>query len=160
MTAAWDQDALLTGPPRPEPSRITCALDACGLYGPEVDIACGTTEPHVDRWEAGAEHPTPAQVELLAALTSFLPAFFYGPPVEPVEHLFLCGPQDICPSLKLPPVRTRMTPRPRFEPRSDDPELHPMAAVRSFRKWQDEGGGKAVPPPPGWRPPRRERPKP
>jgi hypothetical protein len=157
MTSTWDQPAILDGPPRPEPSRITCALDLRGLYGPDVDTACGTTEPHVDRWEADTEAPTPGQVEKLAALTGFPVAFFYGPPVDPVGHLFVCSEKDICPPPNLPPVRTRMTPRPKPVEHYDDPDLHPMAAVRAFRKWQEQGGGKAVPPPPGWRPTRSER---
>lgn len=50
-------------------ARITAALDAAQLYGPEVDIQLGGREPMVDRWESGAEKPTDDQVRALAALT-------------------------------------------------------------------------------------------
>ncbi|MDF3320228.1 hypothetical protein P3G66_31950, partial [Rhodococcus sp. C3V] len=38
--------------------RITRALDAAELYGPDVDIACGAQEPAVDEWEAGTRYPS------------------------------------------------------------------------------------------------------
>lgn len=55
------------------PYRITTALNARGLYGPEVDIACGVSEPDVDLWEAGKLYPTWDQVVLLAKLTGVTP---------------------------------------------------------------------------------------
>lgn len=61
----------------PVPERITLALDACGLYGPEVDLALGGAEPMVDEWEAGKRAPTREQVALLADLTGFPVEFFY-----------------------------------------------------------------------------------
>lgn len=51
------------------PFRITQALDGAGLFGPEVDIACGAEEPAVDEWEAGIRYPTFEQLLLLAELT-------------------------------------------------------------------------------------------
>lgn len=79
--------------PMPVPARITEALDARGFEGPWVDEALGGTEPMVDEWEAGNSLPTPAQVDRLAELTGFPPAFFYRP-VEEWETVprrtFLC----------------------------------------------------------------------
>lgn len=61
------------------PGRITLALDLCGLYGPEVDIALGGREPMVDEWEEGTRAPTREQVVALSALTHFPLDFFYKP---------------------------------------------------------------------------------
>ena len=61
------------------PHRITTALDMQGLYGPEVDEACGATEPDVDMWEAGTLYPTWEQVLALARLTDYPPRFFMMP---------------------------------------------------------------------------------
>jgi hypothetical protein len=36
------------------PHAITMALNAHGLYGPEVDRTCGVREPAVDLWEEGS----------------------------------------------------------------------------------------------------------
>lgn len=55
------------------PYRITRALDARRLDGPEVDEACGAHEPDVDLWEAGKLYPTWEQVVLLAKLTGVTP---------------------------------------------------------------------------------------
>lgn len=55
------------------PDRITLALNARALYGPEVDEACGASEPDVDLWEAGKLYPTWEQVLLLAKLTGVTP---------------------------------------------------------------------------------------
>jgi hypothetical protein len=54
----------------PTRERITVALDAAGLFGPDVDVALGGLEPMVGEWEAGTRVPTFAQVELLAAVTT------------------------------------------------------------------------------------------
>ena len=88
-------DALIaTG--RVVPARITMALDMRGLYGPAVDLACGTQEPYVDLWECGLEVPTPEQVQLLAKLTGLPPEWFYMP-IEAGPLLggsvFICGPR-------------------------------------------------------------------
>jgi hypothetical protein len=56
---------------RIRPYLITYALDRHGLYGPEVDEACGTAEPAVDEWEAGVRYPTWPQFKALAALTMY-----------------------------------------------------------------------------------------
>lgn len=58
------------------PYRITDALDAEDLYGPEVDIACGAVEPAVDEWEAGNRYPSFEQLIALAALTGRAPDTF------------------------------------------------------------------------------------
>lgn len=58
------------------PHRITQALDLRGLYGPEVDEACGVAEPQVDMWEAGELYPAWESLVLLAELTDFPPEFF------------------------------------------------------------------------------------
>lgn len=66
------------------PWRITVALDAMGLYGPEVDEACGAQEPDVDRWEAGELYPTWEQLVALADLTGCTARFFTMHDVEPI----------------------------------------------------------------------------
>jgi hypothetical protein len=58
------------------PAAITFALDAKGLYGPEVDTACLAAEPDVDMWERGALYPTWEQLVALAALTGKTARFF------------------------------------------------------------------------------------
>lgn len=58
------------------PAAISFALDAKGLYGPEVDTACLAAEPDVDMWERGALYPTWEQLVALAALTGNTPRFF------------------------------------------------------------------------------------
>lgn len=58
------------------PAAISFALDAKGLYGPEVDAACLAAEPDVDMWERGALYPTWEQLVALAALTGNAPRFF------------------------------------------------------------------------------------
>lgn len=75
----------------PNPKRITFALDARGLYGPEVDIACGVVEPAVDEWEAGTRVPTPAQVVALARLTEFPVGFFYRADPPATEVGYICS---------------------------------------------------------------------
>lgn len=60
------------------PFRITQALDGAGLFGPEVDVACGAVEPAVDEWEAGVRYPTFEQLLLLAELTGHDPEWFFG----------------------------------------------------------------------------------
>jgi hypothetical protein len=62
-----------------DPRRITHALDALGLDGPEVDEALGVDEPTVDLWETGALVPTPADVRRLCTLTGMLLGWFYNP---------------------------------------------------------------------------------
>jgi transcriptional regulator with XRE-family HTH domain len=66
------------------PEAITLALDARGLYGPEVDRACLVEEPAVDLWEAGKAYPTWEQLCALAALTGKPPGFFVrdGPSLD------------------------------------------------------------------------------
>lgn len=66
------------------PCRITLALDANDLDGPEVDAALDAAEPDVDRWEAGELYPTWAQVKLLSELTGYALKFFFLPPNKPV----------------------------------------------------------------------------
>lgn len=83
--AGWD-----FGDGRPEPTRITQALDLRGLYGHEVDLALGCTDlTEVDQWEAGTLAPTRVAIARLAALTGMVPGWFYGPPVAPVQIICL-----------------------------------------------------------------------
>ncbi|WP_143765243.1 hypothetical protein [Catenulispora acidiphila] len=56
---------------RLRPYLITYALDRHGLYGPRVDVACGTEEPAADEWEAGVRYPTWPEFKALAALTLY-----------------------------------------------------------------------------------------
>lgn len=58
------------------PHLITMALDADGLYGPDVDRACLVAEPTVDRWEAGEVYPSWEQLCALAELTGKQPSWF------------------------------------------------------------------------------------
>lgn len=96
------RDDRLMASRNPYPERITMALDAAGLWGPGVDRACGVEEPTVDLWESGERVPTREQVEALAALTGFLPVFFYQD-VPGRVPVWLCG-DDGC-ELVHPPTR-------------------------------------------------------
>lgn len=78
----------------PVPYRITTALDARGLYGPEVDRALGGEEPMVDLWESGDLVPTREQVEALAELTGYPVRFFYFPVTEVGGFGFHCHGED------------------------------------------------------------------
>jgi len=69
--AGWEAGHL-------QPWRITQALDAAGLEGPEVDAQCLAVEPEVDMWEAGTLYPTWEQLCALAELTGCTPRFFVG----------------------------------------------------------------------------------
>lgn len=69
---------------RPEPSRITVALDMADLFGPEADATLGVTEPTVDLWELGDLVPTDAQLADLAARAGLLVEWFYREPITPV----------------------------------------------------------------------------
>lgn len=68
---------LAAGRRLPQPARITMALDAQGLYGPDVDRACLAAEPDVDRWEAGESAPSWEQLIALADLTGMHVEFFF-----------------------------------------------------------------------------------
>lgn len=73
------------------PDRITTALNAEGLYGPEVDLACGVEEPAVDEWEAGVRYPSWEQLKALAALCGVTPSMFtVDPQVILTGHVFIC----------------------------------------------------------------------
>lgn len=73
------------------PARITMLLDARGLYGPNVDLACGAIEPEVDEWEAGTRYPQFRQLVALARLVECTPMFFFTPmPARPTA-IFICG---------------------------------------------------------------------
>lgn len=67
------------------PHFISIALDAQGLYGPEVDEACGAAEPDVDRWESGDLYPSWRQPCLLAELCGVTPAYFVRPAEDRVD---------------------------------------------------------------------------
>jgi transcriptional regulator with XRE-family HTH domain len=76
---------------RPNPRRITMALDAKALYGPEVDRACGVEEPAVDLWESGALVPTGDQLAALAKLTGVTVEFFYGDDPPRLGVVYICS---------------------------------------------------------------------
>jgi transcriptional regulator with XRE-family HTH domain len=82
-----EEQLLATGVPNP--ARITLALDAAGLHGPEVDRACGVEEPTVELWETGELVPTADQIRALADLCGVRPAMFYGD-YQPIP-VWLCG---------------------------------------------------------------------
>ncbi|MGW0485774.1 hypothetical protein [Nonomuraea sp. NPDC003214] len=93
----------------PVPGRITMALDAAGLYGPDVDRALGGEEPMVDEWELGIRVPSPRQLVTLARMTGFPVSFFFKPLEELTGTAWLCshsGPRkDRCQTVELgPPV--------------------------------------------------------
>ena len=77
------------------PYRITGALDAAELYGPEVDVACGAREPACGDWEAGARYRWFEQLLALAALTHRSPDSFIAR--EGDEDLDLFGHHDVVP---------------------------------------------------------------
>jgi hypothetical protein len=85
---------VTTGERRPVPARITLALDANGLYGPDVDLACGTYEGNpdgdVDAWEEGRAVPTDDQVAALARLVNMPVDYFYLPADEVPGRVFMC----------------------------------------------------------------------
>lgn len=98
-----DADGVPAGAPI-VPARITLALDAAGLYGPEVDDQVGTYEGNpagdVDAWELGEAIPTREQVRLLAELCGVTVAFFYWPQEawETEGHMWVCsrtGPKGL-----------------------------------------------------------------
>lgn len=65
------------------PNQITTALNARGLWGPDVDRQCHAKEPAVDEWEAGTRYPRWDQLEALARLTGY-PARFFMLEIEPI----------------------------------------------------------------------------
>lgn len=73
------------------PGRITIALDARLLDGPDVDRACGVREPVVDLWEAGVLLPDRGQVARLSRLTGMAPEYFYEMEPLPGGRMFLCS---------------------------------------------------------------------
>ncbi|MEI4742000.1 hypothetical protein [Rhodococcus erythropolis] len=77
------------------PYRITRALDAAELYGPDVDIACGAQEPACGDWEAGTRYPSFEQLLALAALTHQSPDSFIAR--EGDEDLDLFRHHDVVP---------------------------------------------------------------
>lgn len=81
--AAWRRGEV-------NPCALTMALDSRGLYGPQVDIACGVQEPAVDQWEAGALYPSWEQLLALAVLTGFPVQFFVTKHEAPLGVGFMC----------------------------------------------------------------------
>ncbi|MFD2421633.1 hypothetical protein [Amycolatopsis pigmentata] len=152
------------------PWRITAALDLRDLYGPEVDEACGVTEPAVDMWEAGQLYPTWEQLLALAELTHFPPGFFVlgGEPIPIDATSLLCGlidkqlaewkrdhtepvleflPEAITATVEeadhahqLPPVRPGHPPR---RPRPDETQAAPQVRAAS-RRHADRPRGERV----------------
>lgn len=90
------------------PHRITAALDAKALQGPEVDLACGVEEPAVDQWEAGTLYPTWEQLCALADLCGVQVWLFTMEPFEfPLRtslRFHKIGGKS-CDWLESPPVR-------------------------------------------------------
>lgn len=72
------------------PDRITTALDAKALYGPEVDLACGVEEPAVDEWEAGTRYPTWEQLRALAELCEVTTSMFTAEPISTFTSVIIC----------------------------------------------------------------------
>ncbi len=68
------------------PHAITTALNTHGLYGPEVDAACGVREPAVDLWEEGKLYPTWEQLQALARLTQY-PVIYFVTARQPINVL-------------------------------------------------------------------------
>ena len=86
------------------PHRITLLLDARGLYGPDVDLACGAVEPAIDEWEAGTRYPTWPQLVALARLVDALPGFFFRD-VSPITGpIFICSRTRSKSSIYFPPT--------------------------------------------------------
>ena len=61
---------------RPNPHRITVALDRAGLVGPTADAKLDAVEPDLDMWEAGKATPSDAQLRKLARLANVPVDFF------------------------------------------------------------------------------------
>lgn len=77
----------------PERTRITTALDRCGLDGPEVDEALGVAnalDTAVDEWERGDLVPSGDELRRLAFLTGVQPRWFFGPAMPTLEGVFIC----------------------------------------------------------------------
>ncbi len=98
------------------------ALNAAGLYGPQVDADCGGVEPMVDQWE-DPDHPllpTRAQLERLAALTGHPVKFFYGPDPAVTGTVWLCYRRKVdgkrCHGLDGRPARPAADPDPPRRP--------------------------------------------
>ncbi|MEU7591272.1 hypothetical protein AB0A95_33870 [Micromonospora sp. NPDC049230] len=91
-----DEDGVPIGAPV-VPGRITIALDARGLYGPEVDLQVGTYEGNpdgdVDAWELGEAVPQRWQVRLIAELAQVTVASLHWPlePGETEGRMWVCG---------------------------------------------------------------------
>ena len=62
---------------RPNPHRITVALNRANLYGKTADAKLGAVEPDLDMWETGQRQPTDAQLRKLARMANVPIGFFY-----------------------------------------------------------------------------------
>jgi hypothetical protein len=78
------------------PYQATFLLNLRGLYGPEVDEACGAEEPAVDEWEDGIRYPTWDQLLALADLCDTPPRAFVAA-ADPLR------PQDTSMRFHFPP---------------------------------------------------------
>jgi hypothetical protein len=103
---AWEAGLIV-------PHRITLALDARGLYGPDVDLECGALEPAVDEWEAGTRYPTWEQLLKLARLCQAPPAFFAVAPTPQHGPVILCsrGRGRGCRTVEVGDIVERFTPQ-------------------------------------------------
>ncbi len=102
---------------RPQPARITTALDWRGLYGPDVDVQCLAQEPAVDEWEAGRAAPSWEQLVALAELTDWPIEFFTSPVASAPIGAIVCqrsGPGKGCHRIEtrevIPPYDPTPTP--------------------------------------------------
>lgn len=82
------------------PAQMTIAMDARGLAGKEVDLACGTFEKNpagdVDAWEDPDDPrwPDARQLRLLADLCGVRVALFFEPGPEPMSG-WICSRRKI-----------------------------------------------------------------
>lgn len=107
------------------PWRITAALDAKGLWGPEVDIACGAAEPDVDLWEAGVLYPTWEQVQALAKLCGCTARFLMDDARDGSKIRWAQTSLRFHQAVAEPDLVEKFTPeaiRARLRPRPDEPE--------------------------------------
>ncbi|PZU04736.1 MAG: hypothetical protein DI630_00470 [Gordonia sp. (in: high G+C Gram-positive bacteria)] len=68
------------------PWYITRELNRGGHNGPQVDIACGASEPDVDNWELGHLYPTWDQTVALAQLVNVRVRNLTHPDAHPCHH--------------------------------------------------------------------------
>jgi hypothetical protein len=96
MGEQLDDDGVPPGAPV-VPTRITTALDARGLDGPDVDEQVGTWTGNpagdVNAWQRGEAVPSREQVRRLAELCEMPVVYFYEPITDAERDMvvFICG---------------------------------------------------------------------